>query len=1149
MTSVATGAVGSTVTTGDGRYSFAAPGGERHELRVRRIGYYALVVEVAFPPGALHVEQDLRLTPSAVAIAPLEVRTVRPVGRPLAPRTPGGQDLAEHAALLLNLPVQPGDLNGVAALHPGVFSLGGDRGVVMGGQPPSQSSTTLDGASYGATSLPSEALASAAVITSTFDPARGQFSGGQIAATTLSGTNLFGGAARFRFSDPALQAAVPSQETGLLGASGGAGGALVPDRFFWYGAGEVTRRWDPLLTLDNADSGAMRELGIDAGAAQRLRGIVGSYPRRPELPGAKRHQDLATGLLRLDYLAHDDHVLMVRGDFRSRVAGSVGEQPFALSGSGVELRDRSGGALAQLTSFFGDARNELRLSARESGQDRTPYLSTPTGEVLVRLAGEGGESGSTRLRFGPGTFGEGTSSSSLLEASDELAFSIGERHRVKLGFLANRESAARSGAANTSGTFSFASLADLEAGRPSAFSRTLGQRTGRAESEYLALFAGHLWQPRGDLRMIYGLRVEGRRYPRPGEDGSDPAPLFGLVPGSIPSEWGVSPRVGFSYDPPGAKWDLRGGVGEFRGKLPVSALADARGESGTPGATRLLCLGAAAPRPDWDRFLASPGEIPEACSDGQAYLASNLPRTTLFENGLGAPRTWRAQLSWNWSGALPVGYLGLNAEAGWARGLSQPLARDRNFAALAGFSLPDEAGRAVYVPASGIDPASGSIGLAPSRLDPTQGTVRLVSGRGRSTVADFKLTAYLWTSGLRLVYLNYTYTRARDEVGEMSAPWQFSAPLSPGVPGGVVRGVSDLERRHLLQAQYTQPFRRWPGEVGIVARLASGQPYTPQVDRDVNGDGLANDPAFVFDPGAVRDSTLRAGLEGLLSGSSDVRSCLREQLRRIAARNSCRGPWTADFDVQASFWPRQERVSRRLTLSVDASNLLAGLDRTLHGPSGLRGWGRMRYPDPVLLYVRGFEPGSRAFRYEVNRNFGGAADGELLFGQPFTLTLQARWTFGTDPVRQPLLSRVAGMRATGRTAREVRTELARTVPNLAAQVLALDDTLRLGLSEDQKERLRAQADSFGVRLAPVVDSLAAAVEADETSSDPRAAREARTRKAVLARDAQAVLDAAGQALRGALTREQWQRLPLAIQQPASQILSDRKGFRTRGSDW
>jgi len=144
---------------------------------------------------------------------------------------------------------------------------------------------------------------------------------------------------------------------------------------------------------------------------------------------------------------------------------------------------------------------------------------------------------------------------------------------------------------------------------------------------------------------------------------------------------------------------------------------------------------------------------------------------------------------------------------------------------------------------------------------------------------------------------------------------------------------------------------------------------------------------------------------------------------------------------------------------------------------------------------------------------------------------------------------VAAMRVTGRSADEVRQELARTVPNLFAQVLALNDTLRLALDDAQKAALAARADSFGARLAPMVDSLAAAVATEERSPNGQAVKQARARKTELVRAAQALLDQARQELREVLTREQWGHLPAAVQMPASQIVTARRGIDTRRGDW
>jgi hypothetical protein len=152
-------------------------------------------------------------------------------------------------------------------------------------------------------------------------------------------------------------------------------------------------------------------------------------------------------------------------------------------------------------------------------------------------------------------------------------------------------------------------------------------------------------------------------------------------------------------------------------------------------------------------------------------------------------------------------------------------------------------------------------------------------------------------------------------------------------------------------------------------------------------------------------------------------------------------------------------------------------------------------------------------------------------------------------VRQPLLSRVAAMRATGRSAAELRDELAKTVPNLAAQVLALNDTLRLALTPEQKARLTAQADSFGRRLSPLVDSLAAAVQVEESSADASARRAARSRRVERVAAAQLLLNRAREAIRQVLEPRQWARLPLVVQQPAAQIVPPRKGIDARRGDW
>jgi hypothetical protein len=1086
-----------------------------------------------------------------VGLAPLEVRVAAPVSRPPAARSPGGRDEAGLSVFDQDLPLAAGDLSALAALQRGVVGLG-DGGFSVAAQAAAQNAVTLDGASFGATSLPAEALRATAVVTSTFDPARGQFSGGQLAATTLNGTNRFGGAARLRLATPALQGVGAAGESRVVQLDGGAGGALVRDRLFWYGAVQASHRSSPVTTLQNASTAFLGNLGVSPDSVRRLQEIVRGlgYGTVPRIPG-RQDSDVGRGLLRLDWAAGSDHAVMLRLDARGTRLKGLGESPFSLPGGGGELRDAGGGALLQLTSYRGKARNELRAYLSSGSRGLEPYLAGPSASVRVGSVADDSSAGSALLRFGGGAIAIPRSSTSLLELSDELVLPAGGSSRVKLGLLASREEARRSGARNPYGTFAFNSLDDLEAGVPASYTRTFGDRGAAAAGEYLALFAAHLWQPSRRLSVIYGARVEGRWYSAGGGGGAAPAELFGLRPGVVPRSWGVSPRAGFTWQSASRAWSVRGGMGEFRGRIPTAVMAEAIAETGAPDQAQLVCIGPAAPIPSWTAFAHDPSSAPATCAAGVPEFASQVPRATLFAPGWGAPRTWRATAAVDWSRNWKrLGVVGLTVEGTWLRGLSQPLAWDRNFAAVPGFSLGDEGGRSVFVHPAAVDPATGGIAPAGSRVLPSLSTVPLVRSDGRSAVGQASLGAYVLTRSLDLVSLGYTLTRARDQVGSVTAPGQASEPLAPDGPAAPVRGPADLERRHLFQLQWTRPMHRWHLDLSLVGQLTSGSPYTPRVDADVNGDGSVNDAAFVFDPAVAKDTAVANGISRLVAGApGPVRACLREQLGQVAGRNSCRTPWSARLDAQASFWPGQDVRSRRLTVNLTAGNILAGFDRLLHGAGGVRGWGQEQTPDPILLHVGGFDPARNAFVYQVNPRFGTPAPGRSVFSSPFTLTLQVRWTFGADPLRQPLLSVFSSARAQGRSPAQIRTELVRTIPNVPAQVLMLNDTLGLALTPGQQDGLRAAADSFGVRVSPLADSLAAAISTTETTTDPRTADAVRTKVSNLSRDAQAALDEAVERVKALLTPEQWRRLPLPVQQPSRQILPQRGFTLQTGEVW
>lgn len=1128
-----TGGSRADTTDAEGRYAVPFPDGRGpFSVRAERLGYRALTVSVSPEEAAGgSVTRDLRLGTAAVQLAPVTVQREGPTRERMTRRAPGANEQVTQSWSGGTLPVDPGDLAGLAALQGGVHQT--DGGISFFGQDASQTRTTLDGASFGATSLPQEALASVS-IGSTYDVSRGEFSGGLISARTLGGTNRFGAAIRSRSTPSLLQ-----WQMGPRGArgpapgvqvDGGLGGALVYNRLFWYAAFSGSRFDAPLVAFDNSSPAVLQGLGVDPDSAQRFSALVrdrnlsGDAPRRTG-------SSSASGLLRLDYDFIPGHSLMLRLDGRRYDIEGLGLGPLATAGSGEALRERGTGVLAQITSQVAGVENELRLHWAEEGRGTHPDQRGPAGRVRVSAPLDG-VGGSSVLRFG-GSPSERDLDRSRVEIANHTSIAAGSAHQLQAGIVLAEERAALETTANAYGTFSFNSLDDFRENRPALFTRALGTGERSADSRYGALYVGDTWTGER-LRITAGARLEGRGYGSGAEGEAWMDSAFGARPGRVPSDWGISPRLGWGYQR--SNWYLIGGVGHFRGTLPLPELASALGETGGVDQLILSCVGDAAPAPLWERYAADPGAAPSACADGAPTFAARTSPVTLFDSDFAAPRTWRGSLG----GHFPIpGWLWLNFDASHTRGESQPIATDANLPEAPLLALAQEGGRPVHVPATAIDPATGGVAADAGRPFPGVGAVRMISGRGTSTVsqATVDLGYPHPTSFLFSVSGSYTFTRARDQVGSLAA-FGVSAPLAGGESLG--RSTSDLERRHDLR-MYVR-YRPWDWvTLGVVGRLTSGAPFTPRVDGDVNGDGARNDPAFVFDPAATADPELAAGMASLLAAApGSVRECLREQMGRVARRNSCRGPWTSGLDLRADMQVGRGALERRLRVSITTSNALSLVDRLVNGREGARGWGETLRVDPVLLRVRGFDPAAGAFRYEVNPAFASRTAALRGSSRPFAVTVEGRIAVGADPAYQPLERLINETAGPARSAEQLRAELAGRIPNLAAQVVSVDSAAGLALDAGQRARLLEGARAFGERIEPVADSIAV------TMSDVENGRRRDTRTAwreinALTRRVQQVLDEELRAIRQVLTPRQWEKLPAAIREPSRQLVPPR-GF-------
>jgi hypothetical protein len=346
--------------------------------------------------------------------------------------------------------------------------------------------------------------------------------------------------------------------------------------------------------------------------------------------------------------------------------------------------------------------------------------------------------------------------------------------------------------------------------------------------------------------------------------------------------------------------------------------------------TESSCIGETVPVPDWDLYIGDPHAVPTSCADGgpgTSLQSTRLPTVTVIAPDQSLPSSLRAELAYRTN--LPRNLNG-NFRYTFSRGFGLWGYADLNLDPERVTTIGEEE-RPFYGDPMSIVQRTGAVSFAGSRLHSEFGNVYEVKSDRQSRSHQFSVQANGRVFPKLQVNTNYTLGFTRDQ-----GSGSFAAVPVVGNPNEVAWGTANNDRRHT--SNFTLTYTLSPEvELSATTRLSSGQPFTPLVNRDVNGDGARNDRAFVFDPNATADTALANGMLRLLHNvPGRVRDCLRAQYDTFAARNSCREAWTQSIDFRANVRPNLPHVQRRLTLSLDTRNVLTAVDQLLHETQGVR---------------------------------------------------------------------------------------------------------------------------------------------------------------------------------------------------------------------
>jgi hypothetical protein len=767
-------------------------------------------------------------------------------------------------------------------------------------------------------------------------------------------------------------------------------------------------------------------------------------------------------------------------------SGALAMTPTATAAHATKSSQQIASLQAQHSTFFGrDYLADTRSSFSFTRSSTNPYLSLPDAHVRVESDFDDAPAGVASLQFGGNGAPAGDSRQWTWENATDIQFyaSGTPRHRIKLSGDVRLDGYRLQITPNSLGTFSYNSLADLANAAPSSFTRTLNapDRSGAEWNGFVA--ASDLWRINPSWQILYGARVEGNAFTKAPPNNPAVEQLFGARTDNAPSSFHISPRFGFNYNRTGQVRNtqignplgrftgttpgvLRGGFGEFRGLTPAALLSNALVSTGLPGSqSRLSCIGASVPSATWSTFASRPSTIPSACAGGVSTFADASPSVLLFDPAWSMAHSWRGNLAWS----SVIKAFNYTLEGLYSLNLNQPGTYDLNFKNTPVFTLPDE-GRPVYAPASRIVPTSGLVSPADARVSNDYGRVVSARGDGRSVSKQATVTVSpnLASSNFANFYVSAGYS-----LSSIRALQRGFDATSFASPAERVWSRGDLDARHqfLLQAGYATNNITFT----MFGRLQSGLPFTPVVGGDVNGDGLANDRAFVFDPARVGDPSLAQGMRDLFASSpSSVRGCLMRQFNHPAAPASCEGPWTASLNTRLGINGDGRRLSRRVNVGINLANPLGGLDQLIHGSNDLRGWGTPSIPDPVLFDVRGWDPATKRFQYSVNPRFGNTRPSATTLRAPFRLTLDVSIDVGR-PVEEQQVDRWLKPGRDGRKgpkadAQDLRRRYERNVPDLYGLVLQQSDSLLL--SREQAEGLQKARSAYRARLDSVWTTLA-----------------------------------------------------------------------------
>ncbi|HXV16540.1 MAG TPA: carboxypeptidase regulatory-like domain-containing protein [Gemmatimonadaceae bacterium] len=968
ITNRTTGVTQRATSRDGGRYSLTSlEVGGPYTLEARRIGYAPYTRTNIYIQLSQNDRIDIRLSPQATQLAELEVRAT--TGEIIAPTNTGTKTTISAQALERSATTTR-NLVDFTKAAPQVSSSG--PGFSGGGMSNRMNNVQIDGATerdvfgLGSTGQPGGQISAKAIsidaikeyqiLLAPYDVRQGNFGGLLLNAVTKSGTNEWHGSAfkYYRNQDYGRDVSVLRATDFYRHQTGfSLGGPIIKDKLHFFTANEWTRESTPVTgPYQGQPADASTKFPFSDADITRF---IAAYKAKSggEDPGTAGILNSPTPMNnlfgRLDWQISSANRLVARMNYtdatnNARRQNARSATTAVLSSNFHSINSNKKAPVVQLFSNFSNGMSNEAFAGITWVRDRRNPATSTFPQVTVNVPRT-----SNRIIAGADQFSQGNElDADTYEFTDNLtiprgnhSFVVGTRNEyVKIRNLFSQSSY---------GVWVFDSIQSFEAGTPSGFRR--GIILGDDPNVYFdalqtAIYAQDTWTASPKLTMTLGIRGDISNFLT---DNKYAPAIDSAYPGhTTPTgAFQFSPRLGFNYDVTGDQVNqLRGGIGVFVGTPPYVWMENAYAQNGQV-ITFLQCGASFGNRDNPAPLFSKDPTIYNTCANGQG--AKPIGDVSFLDKSLKFPQPVRANLAFD--RVLPGNLVG-TIEGLYSRTLNQLFFVNRN---LTDPTATDKYGRAMY----GTLATTGLATTArPALVLANGGTARF------STAIDVenqnKDYAYNLTAQLRKRYSNgwealvaYNYGRAYDVQSFTSSThisnWSFGRTIG-GTPQLTPEVTTSLfDQPHKISAFITKTLgwgrlinSGWAEGLGTDVTLSyqgvSGSThdyvYGGSGGRgDANADGIVgNDLIYVpkdvndvneirFANGTFAGETLTAADEAkAFNDLIEMTPCLKNARGTIMERNSCRLPFSNNFDLSVRQNIPLVSNSQRVAVQLDIFN-------------------------------------------------------------------------------------------------------------------------------------------------------------------------------------------------------------------------------------